>query len=293
MEANITAFLTSLESDPAYSLSTRLAYASDLRVFLGYLRKTLGRTPEINDLNSRQIADFLNQEHQSGRRKSTLMRRRASLRRFKTYLQQVGADLKDEAGLDDQLIDQAIQQVSASPSYSCLTPQQIERLWSIIGGSSRPRARRDQAILSLLLETGLSVGTLVALNLADLDLFNGCLRMSLENGQDTWLPLGSSGEFLDRYIKEGRPQLHHHPDEPALFISQLGRRISRQGVWQILRHWGRMVDPAIDLSPRLVRHTAAIKMYVNGRSMGEIQTLLGHSNPLSTQALLRRLESTI
>ena len=67
-------------------------------------------------------------------------------------------------------------------------------------------------------------------------------------------------------------------------------RMSRQGIWQILRHWGRMVVTPITLSPRLVRHTAALRVLRSGRSLVEVQALLGHSNPLSTQALLRRLQ---
>lgn len=291
MEANISAFLASLNSQPAYSESTCLAYASDLRVFLEYLQKTLERSPLLEDLDGKQVAGFLENEYQVGRRKSTLMRRRATLRRFVAYLTKEGKLQENVLDLDTELIDQALSRVSPVRASAGLSKEQIELLWEVVEASQRPRARRDQAILSLLLDTGLSVGTLVALDLSDLDLENGRLHLALENGEDIWLQLGNSAGILERYLREGRPGLHHQPDEPALFISQLGRRISRQGVWQIFRHWGRLVDPSLLISPRLVRHTAALNMFKNGRPVDEIQALLGHSNPLSTQALLRRLES--
>ena len=116
--------------------------------------------------------------------------------------------------------------------------------------------------------------------------------MRLENVEDEWLPLGKATPYLDRYFQDGRPDLNHEPNEPALFISQMDGRMSRQGIWQILRYWGRLLTPPVILSPRLVRHTAALRMSRNGRSLSEIQALLGHSNPLSTQALLRRLEAS-
>jgi integrase/recombinase XerD len=127
--------------------------------------------------------------------------------------------------------------------------------------------------------------------LSDLDLNAGLLHLNTYPNNDFWLPLGSATESLRRYLEEGRRDLNPQPDEPALFISQMGGRISRQGIWQILRYWGKLTDPPIDLSPRVVRHTAAVRMARKGRPLDEIQALLGHSNPLSTQALLRRLES--
>jgi integrase len=68
-------------------------------------------------------------------------------------------------------------------------------------------------------------------------------------------------------------------------------RLSRQGIWQILNHWGKLVNPPIKLSPRLLRHNAAVRMHRDGKPIPEIQIRLGHRNPLSTRALIRRLEN--
>jgi integrase/recombinase XerD len=141
----------------------------------------------------------------------------------------------------------------------------------------------------LLLETGISVGTLVALNLDDLVFEGSQLRLRLGGEKEILLSQGKASELIQRYLKEGRPELNHAPEEEALFISQTGERMSRQGVWQVLRRWGRVIDLPVTLSPRLARHTAVIQLVESGRSLAEIQAMLGHSNPLSTQALLRRL----
>lgn len=291
MEVHVNAFLASLDDQPGYSESTRMAYGSDMRVFLDYLRNKLNRSPKLTDLNTKQVADFLDAERKNGRRHSTLIRRLATLRRFTVYLQHVGVLDKEILESDGHLIDEALKSVKPSRSPTTLTATQINLLWAAIETSQRLRARRDQSILTLLLETGLSVGTLVALNLSDLDLNAGKLHLTTEDGRDVWLPLGKATEPLKRYLEEGRRDLNPQPDEPALFISQMGGRISRQGIWQILRYWGKSTEPPIDLSPRVVRHTAALRLSRSGRPLSEIQALLGHSNPLSTQALLRRLEA--
>jgi len=268
-----------------------MAYGSDLRVFLGYLNAALDRPPRLEDINTQQVAAFLQLESENGRRQSTLVRRLATLRRFISYLHEEGDLDKSLVDYNNQIIDEVIAKVAPTRTPNTLSDNQINRLWATIETSQRVRARRDQAILTLLLETGLSVGTLVLLNLSDLDLNAGLLHLNTDPNNDIWLPLGSATESLRRYLEEGRRDLNPQPDEPALFISQMGGRISRQGIWQILRYWGKLTDPPIDLSPRVVRHTAAVRMARKGRPLDEIQALLGHSNPLSTQALLRRLES--
>lgn len=290
MESYINAFLESLDAEPGYSESTKMAYGSDLRVFLNYLNESLDRPPKLDDLHTQRVALFLESERDNGRRYSTLVRRLATLRRFITYLQEEDVLHKSTLDSNHELIGEAIANVAPTRSPSTLSATQVNRLWATIETSQRLRARRDQAILTLLLETGLSVGTLVSLNLSDLDLRNDLLRLTTDNGSEAWLPLDTAIEPLRRYLDEGRRDLNPQPEESALFISQMGGRISRQGIWQILRYWGKLVEPPIDLSPRVVRHTAALRMARRGRPLDEIQTLLGHSNPLSTQALLRRLE---
>jgi site-specific recombinase XerD len=291
MEIQVSAFLASLQAQPAYSDSTRLAYANDMRVFLTHLKKNLRRTPELADFNQVQIAGFLKFESQRGRRLNTLLRRRATLRRFHAFLSQTDNLSIELSELDWEGIDQSLAGLNPPRPVKCLTDGQISELLSVMEASPRPRARRDQAILLLLLETGLSVGALTTLNIADFDPSKGNLRVVLDDHGDRWVPLGESAEALARYLKEARPELNTHTEEQAFFISQMDGRMSRQGIWQILRHWGWRHEPPILLSPRLVRHTAALRMARADRPLQEIQSLMGHSNPLSTQALIRRLEA--
>ena len=291
METQVRAFLANLESQLAYSPSTRLAYENDLRCFLKYFEGTIGRPPLLEDFNARQVAKFLEAERQAGRRPSTLLRRRASLRRFVSFLRHQKPEWAVKFDAEAHLIDEAISIASPAQKPRYLSPEQINSLWSVLEASPRPRARRDQAILALLLESGLTVGSLIALNITDLDLHAGRLHLCLETGKDIWLPLGKADYALQRYLKEGRPELNCRPGEMALFISQTGGRMSRQGVWQVLRQWGSKAGLPLTLSPRLARHTAAIQLEQAGLSLSDIQALLGHSNPLSTQALLRRLEA--
>ncbi len=291
MEAEVQAFLTSLESQLDYSESTRLAYRSDMRSFLDDLHKTLQRTPSLADFNAQNVVAYLERERLSGRRLGTLLRRRATLRRFEVFLVQEGILQSGILGPNAQMIDQSLSTLPRKSPPLCLSEAQVQRLWDCLKESQRPLARRDHALLAVLLETGLAVSMLVAVNLNDLDLRARKIHIIDAQGQDAWLTLGDAVEPVGVYLKEGRPELCRTVEEAALFISQVGTRMSRQSVWQVLRHWGQVAQLPVTLSPRLARHTAALRLAKNGRPVSEIQTLLGHSNPLSTQALLHRLET--
>jgi site-specific recombinase XerD len=193
--------------------------------------------------------------------------------------------------VNDAAIQSAISAVPASSPLQCLSQEQIESLLAIMNASSRPRAIRDRAIFMLLLETGLSVGDLTDLDMIDLDLQAELIQINVNGEDNNWISMGNALRAIDDYLTTGRPELLHEPGEPALFISQMDGRLSRQGVWQIFNHWGRMATPPIALSPRILRHTAALRMNLAGYSLKDIQSRLRHRNPHSTRALIRRLEA--
>jgi site-specific recombinase XerD len=287
------AFLYSLYSQGRYSKSTSLAYETDLKQFNKYLKKSLRRIPTLGDFNAHQVARFLDAERLLGRKRSTLIRRRAVLRSLSTYLQKSGYLENDFFSLEAESINIPIASVDPQKNRRVLTPVEIKRLQQAFEASKRPRARRDHAIFTLLLETGIPVGKLVGLEINDLKVKEGHWYLRLPSEQKQWLPISSSTPFMQRYFIEGRPELNPFPDEPALFISQTGNRISRQGVWQVLAFWGNKAGLEVTLSPRLVRNTAAVQFIQKQLPLSEMKNLFGHTNHLSTLAMVRRLNLTI
>lgn len=288
METEINAFLSSLGE---HSESTQLAYANDLRVFLLYLQQNLDHTPEQSDLNTQQVTGFLETERQRGRQRNTLIRRLATLKYFNAFLVREYQAAAASLSLDDHKLQSVLERVPARHQLQCLDKQQVASLLESMESSPRPRALRDRAMLMLMLESGLSVGILTALDMTDLDLRAERFHVNLVGKGDMWIPMGDAVGAVTEYISDGRPYLLNQPGEPALFISQMNGRLSRQGVWQILNHWGGTIDPPISLSPRILRHTAVLRMSMAGFSVTDIQVRLGHRNPLSTRALIRRLEA--
>ena len=221
METEVNAFLSNLESDPAYSESTQLAYANDLRVFLLYLDTLENHIPELDDLNTTRVVNFLERERKLGRRRNTLIRRLATLTYFQDYLVNEGSLAGNQFAGTDGMIQRVISQMPKNKSPKCLSEQQVQAVLAILESSDRPRALRDRAIFMLLLETGLSVASLTDLDMTDIDLASGRLHVHLAWAGDVWLGMSEAVSSVEQYIIEGRPNLLHKPGEPALFISQM------------------------------------------------------------------------
>lgn len=291
METEVNAFLSQVKADADYSESTQLAYANDMRVFLLYL-KSSDYSGGVENLNTELVAGFLEAEREQGRRRNTIVRRLATLKYFQDFLVSSGSLAGNRFSGTDRRIQQVILEMPDKQAAQCMTEVEVEIILSVFDSSSRPRAFRDRAIFTLLLETGLSVASLISLDMTDIDLAANRLHVYLFGAGDVWLGMNQAGEAVKAYIEKGRPNLLDKPGEPALFISQMDGRLSRQGVWQILKYWGLQAEPPIHLSPRMVRHTAALRMKWAGIPSKDIQLRLGHRNLLSTQALMRRLEAS-
>lgn len=285
----IIEFLAFLEKEQVVSESTRKAYASDLQKFVEFIQFNRKREAVVGDFTVKAFFQFLDHEKKQGLKPSTLHRRRVSLKKFAEYLAKTGemdlASVNEIANWQRKLWQEIANRESVS-----LTEGEIQKLLDTIGAEHKTRNIRDLLIVTLILETGISIGALVDLNLSDVNLRAKRLRSS--NSEEVWYSIEKSVGYLKNYLTESRPELTQSMNEEALFVSQMGGRITRQGVWQVIQAWGDAAGLGVSLSPRILRHTAVRNMLAEGREVEEIQKLLGHGNRHSTQALIRKLAKT-
>src|SRR5262249_6817510 len=126
---------------------------------------------------------------------------------------------------------------------------------------------------------------LIMLDLHSIDLGVGYVRCVGTGGKERIVPLGRSApEWIRRYLDNARPQLlRQKPNENELFIGRSGNRLTRQGVWKIIKGYARAVHIAKDITPHTLRHSVAIHMLENGADLRSVQELLGHSDISTTQ----------
>jgi integrase/recombinase XerD len=158
-----------------------------------------------------------------------------------------------------------------------LSREGIESLLKAPAGSENPRRIRDHAILTILYATGLRATEAVALNLEDVDPLRGLILRAPNRGEP--LPLGRALLPTRRYLKEGRPGLVRSHQERAFLLNQRGKRLSRQGLWLVVKRWADAVGLDDDVSPHTLRHTRTQKLLARGKSKREVQSFLGLSSP--------------
>jgi integrase/recombinase XerD len=140
-------------------------------------------------------------------------------------------------------------------------------------------------LLEILYATGLRVTELVSLNIDDVDLASATLRVVRPKDKaERIVPIYERAiEPLQTYLERGRMQLLRDPKEPALFLNHRGRRLTRQGLWLIVKHYVREVGIVEDVTPQTLRHTFATHLIEKKADLEYVQELLGHANISTTQ----------
>jgi len=158
-----------------------------------------------------------------------------------------------------------------------LTPLEAHTLLEAPRGESTPGALRDAAILAVLYETGFRATEVTALELSDLDLAEKILWRPPERSD--WRSIEASEPQLRKYLIDGRPHMLRSPAETTLFLNQRGQRLSRQGLWLVVKRWTAecKLDPA--LSPHSLRHTRARDLLSAGYTRRQVQEFLGLASP--------------
>lgn len=168
-----------------------------------------------------------------------------------------------------------------------LDEAQVAALLGAVAGDDA-RAERDRALLETLYATGIRISEAVGLDVGDLDLDDGLLRVLGKGGKERVVPFGRSARAaLTAYLARGRLELRARAPRPAdrdaVFLNARGGRISRQACWAIVRRAGERAGLREQLSPHVLRHSCATHMLEHGADLRVVQELLGHATISTTQ----------
>lgn len=253
------------------------AYSGDYKEFAAYLADHKGKG--IPDATNADVVSYLLNLKAAGRSGATINRKLASIRAFYHFLMQRG-----EIGEDPT-------QNIKSPrlprkKIEFLSIEEVEKL--LAQPDQSPKGIRDRALLELMYASGMRVSEIAMANLADLNLRIGFITCTGEHGKARVIPVGRPARAaLESYVYEGRKALLRQKEEVgALFLNYLGDRISRQGVWKIIKEYADQADLGSKLSPQILRNSFAAHMIQNGADIKSLQELLGHEDITATQIFM-------
>lgn len=158
--------------------------------------------------------------------------------------------------------------------------------------TSAPRGIRDRALLETFYSTGVRLEELVNMNISDLDIKQGRVKVTGKGNKQRVVPMGRQAVFwTDKYLKDVRPGLvKNRLDEHALWIGMKGRKINPQTIERLVKAYGQQAGLSCPITPHALRRACATHMLANGAHPVQIQLLLGHS---TMSALSHYLKITV
>ncbi len=274
MHAWVERFLDAMVLEEGLSENTRAAYASDLRRFTTFI-ESRGRSG-FNEVRRADVLDFMHHEKEGGAAASTISRRLVAIKVMFRFMQREGALAKN------------VTEVMESPRLwkvlpDTLSMREVDRLLQAPAGETR-YDMRDKALLELLYATGMRISELGGLTLDEMRMEEGFVRCMGKGSKMRVIPFGSQAKrHLKRYLEEGRPQFKPDPAVREVFVTQRGKRYSRQGLWKLIRDTARKAGLERPLHPHTLRHSFATHLLANGAPLRVIQEMLGHADIATTQ----------
>ncbi|MBN1622577.1 MAG: site-specific tyrosine recombinase XerD [Endomicrobiales bacterium] len=271
-EAYLNEFTSYLTAEKGLSKNTIISYKSDLKHYFKYLKKIKKR---LNSIQHQDITEFLWQKKTDGLKPRSLCRMIETLRQFHKFLNAEGYVSQDPSA------DVVLPRVPVKLP-NLLTQDEVEHLLNAISGE-KERDIRNRAMIELIYATGLRVSELVGLKLQNLNLDLGFVRIIGKGNKERLVPLGKiAKKYLQKYL-EIRNKRKKIIDNSALFLSKLGRSLSRIEFWRQLKNYSKKANISKRITPHTLRHSFASHMLAHGADLRFVQEMLGHSSISTTQ----------
>jgi integrase/recombinase XerC len=273
LNRSVSSFLNYMRHERQASPHTMRSYEDDLAVFCQFLEESVGEGADPTVADSARLRRYSAWLNSQGYAASTVARRLASLRSFFRYLRRQGA-------------------VAADPASGLRNPKQPRRLPRLLTVNDVIRlldsipldnsfGYRDRAMLETLYGGGLRVSELVGMNLEDVDVEQGLVRVRGKGRRERLCPVGPMAvHWITGYLPLRRPK---RAPESALFLNRYGTRLTTRSVGRLMEDHLIRAGLSDAASPHTLRHSFATHLLDRGADLRSVQELLGHRNLTTTQ----------
>jgi len=276
----IDKFLNYLVVEKGFSDNTKLAYQNDLHQLAKFVEGEAARRGTIppwaafdRDSMLRYLLELKERKYAA----TTVARKIAAIKSFYSFLVAEGM-IRENPTRDVP---------SPKVGKSLPRPISIAQVRLLLEQPSKQEtveAKRDSAMLHLLYASGMRVSELVSLNVTDINTDDGYVRCFGKGHKERLIPIApKAAQIVKEYLTEARPRLVRDSEEKALFLNRRGERLTRQGIWQILKGYAKEAGLEAQVTPHTLRHSFATHMLSGGADLRSVQELLGHANISTTQ----------
>lgn len=275
MKDIVEEFLNYLVVERGLSDNTISAYRSDLYKYTDFLESNKKRL-HLNDVTRNDVRDYMIYQKDKALSSNSISRRLVAIKVLHRFL------------LRERYVKEDITSVLDSPKLWKHLPETLS-LGEIEDMIKKPNTRdriglRDKAALELMYAAGLRVSELVNLEIDNVNLEAGFLRCVGKGSKERIVPIGGQAQSaIRRYIDRSRVSMKRPQSPNALFLSRLGKKISRQSFWKMIKKYAKSAGINKDITPHTLRHSFATHLLERGADLRVVQEMLGHADISTTQ----------
>lgn len=273
LAVGVEEFLASLSAERGLSANTLAAYRRDLRDYLAYLGD--------DEPSAGRAVSYIAQLHAATLKPATIARKIAAMRGLHRFL------VAEQFAAEDPTVLLDSPRLGA-PLPKALNVDEVERLMAA-PAEDTPLEARDRALLEFMYATGVRVTEAVNLDLSAIDLEERTALVTGKGNRQRMVPVGRLAvDAIVAYLPHRMALKGDRLDPGAVFLNVRGGRLTRQGVWGVVRKAARRagIEPE-KVSPHVLRHSAATHMVEGGADLRTVQEMLGHANISTTQVYTR------
>ena len=271
MKLDIDAFLQHLTQGKGYSQNTVAAYRNDLTQMAAFIaaEQAKGIITSYDGL----LKSYLLKLREKRYSVATTARKVASAKSFFKFM-------VDSGRMRENPTQNLPSPQVSKHSLKFLSPSEYQKLLAEATKLPTPEAKRDAMMLELLYATGLRISELVSLSVKNIDLKQNCVHINSKRQVpfDHRLSL-----ILGKFLRSDRLDLLYDEREEALFLNRRGKRLTRQGFWQIIKSYASRAGLGGKVTPQTLRHSFARRKLQSGTELRQLQQLLGHAYISSTR----------
>ena len=269
----IDQFIDHLWLEDGLSKNTLNSYRFDLSIFVSWLAET--KKIELLDVSELEIQEFLAFKFPTSKSRS-ISRLLATLRRFFRYL------LRENKIKEDPTLKIQTPKIPKSLPKS-LSEDEVEGLLEA-PDIKTDVGMRDRSMLELLYACGLRVSELVGIQLTEVILIDGVIRVTGKGSKTRLVPMGEEAvDWIKKYLAESRQNILNKQTSKFLFVTNRGGEMTRQAFWYLIKKYALMANIDKPMSPHILRHAFATHLINHGADLRVVQMLLGHSDISTTQ----------
>ncbi|MCJ7814038.1 MAG: tyrosine recombinase, partial [Candidatus Atribacteria bacterium] len=267
LEENLESFLDYLSIERGLAQNTLISYRYDLIKYLDFLKKN--KINSFKQTNKILVNNYFVYLRGKDLKINSISRNLVALKMFYRFL------------LMEGYIDEDITSLIEFPRVSkklphALSLREINLLLDKVNFKGN-LGLRDQAILELLYATGLRVSELIYLKINDINMENCMLKCLGKGSKERIIPFGNKAyQSLSLYLDKVRPKLVKNQDKNTLFLNSRGEKLSRQGVFYLVKLYAHKAGIEKKVTPHTLRHTLATHLIENGADLRSVQEMLGH-----------------